>query len=134
MISEITGLDKLRINRQSSVFIAIDGTPYKQFHDNKGLPVSIRFPLIPSASFETVINDINTHDNGGTSIPLYITGPMGTFALNVVSSGIETKGNSLEAGIQDVTFNFVVNSSDYALTATAGTITLTGAAATLTAA
>ena len=133
LISEITGLDKLKLNRQSAVFIAIDGTPYKQFHDNKGLPLSIRVPLLPTANLDTVVNAINTHDNGGTAIPLYITGPMGTFALNVVSSGIDTKGNALEAGIQDVTFGFVIASSDYVLTATYKGLTLTPQAVTLTA-
>jgi hypothetical protein len=114
------------------VTLAIDGTPYKQFSSNKGLPVSIKFPLIDSTNYNVIVDAINTHDNAGTAVSLYITGPMGTFALNVVSSGLETPGNAIVAGLYNATFNFVVTSSDHVLSAAKGSLTLTGAAVTLT--
>ena len=131
-ISEITGLDKLALNRQSSVFTAIDGTVYKQYQSNKGLPISIKFPLIDSTTFSTIVAAINNSDNSGVSIPLYITGPLGTYALNVISSGIDTPGNAIAAGIQNVTFSFVIAATDFALTANSKALTLTSQAVTLT--
>jgi hypothetical protein len=131
-ISEITGLDKLKLARQSSVTLAIDGTPYKQFSSNKGLPVSIKFPLIDSTNYNVIVDAINHADNAGTAISLYITGPMGTFALNVVSSGLETPGNAIVAGLYNATFNFVVTSTTLALSPAKGTYSQTGNAVTLT--
>jgi hypothetical protein len=129
-ITEITGLDKLRLNRQSNAFQAIDGTTYKQFHSDIGLPVSIRFPLIDTTTFNSIIQIINGADNSGTKIPLYISGPMGTFSMNVIPNGFETQGNAIAAGIQNVTFHFIYAEGQNILVASAGSLILTGASIT----
>jgi hypothetical protein len=131
LISEVTGIDKLRLSRQSNVQVALDGTPYKQFSSNKGLPVSLKFPILPVATFNTIVNAINSADEAGTSISLYISGDIGTFDLSVVSSGIDAPATGLEAGLYSCTFNFVVSAQRRVLTAV-GSYTHTGNSVTLT--
>lgn len=131
LISQISGLDKLRLARQVNVVQAIDGTPYRQFSSNKGLPISITFPLIPKATVTTIIDAMNNADNAGTNVSLYISGETGTFDLSVVPNGVSFPGTALQAGMQSVKFDFVVAQQN-AIAAFYGTLTLTGQSATLT--
>jgi len=125
MISTVSGLGRLVRSRQSSNNFAIDGTNYKQFSSNKGLPIPVTFPLIPAATFQTIVSAINAAEEAGTSISLYITGDTGTFDLSVDAGDIDLPATGIQAGLNTVTFNFVVAEQRRVITAK-GTYTMTG--------
>lgn len=131
-ITEVTGLDKLSLTRQSVVVLAIDGTPRKQFQSNKGLPVAVKFDLIDTAQFNAIVLKYNQADDANTSISLYITGPMGVFDLNVLPVSIEGGSSAIQAGLKTLTLNFVVSAHNKNLVTALGTYAQTGNAVTLT--
>lgn len=131
-ISEITGLGPLQRPRQSITILPLEGAPIRQFGRNEGLPISIFFPLEDVTTFGSFITACNNSDNAGTNISLYISGPTGTYNLDVVCTDIEINPNAdLQAGITGVKFSFAIADFRNILTAVPGSITLTGSAASL---
>lgn len=132
-ISEITGLGALLRPRQSITILPLEGAPIRQFGSNLGLPISIFFPLQDSSAFSSFITACNNSDNAGTNIALYISGPTGTYDLDVVVTDTDINPDAdLLAGIKGVRFSFVIAQYHNTLSANLGTYQQSGNSVTLT--
>lgn len=135
--SSVEGLDALSLDYQGQTVIALDGTPYNQYTTNnkRGLPLKIKLSQLSETVLESLIALMDSTISGATTNLIRITGDTGDFVLNCLPAfpqPIEFPGDFQNDRIRDVTLNYVVNSQTYILTATAGTLSITGMQATLT--
>jgi len=131
-ISEISGLDKLKLNQTSTAFVALDGTVIEQFTSLKGLSVSIRFDLLDTTTFDAIVTIIRASRTSGNAISLYIDGEAGIFDLDVRCIDMAFPATAQEAGLRNVQFNFIVTGIHNHLEIIAGQYSQTGRTVTLT--
>lgn len=134
--TEVKGLDVLKMERTGQTILALDGTAYTQAYSVKGVPLSFSVFRMTSALLNTVSDAIRAAVTNSTNLTLTITdGAVGSFYLTVAPlfpQPISFLGEFQSDQVYDVNFNFVVVALNYQMTATAGSLTLTGASATLT--
>lgn len=133
--TQVTGLGSLSLDFTGNVITALDGTPYVQVLQNRrrGLPLSVTAAQMSKALFEQLVGIVQTAVSTSTTIDVRVSGDTGVFSFKCVPgfpNPVEFPGTFIEGRVFDVTLNFIVK--DNKLAAEAGTLTLTGGAATLT--
>lgn len=73
-IAIVRGLDALAVDSSIQVTKSLNGTPYIQIADMAGYPISIEFPNLLSADFDSIRDIIQAYITSGTSISMDITG------------------------------------------------------------
>ena len=131
--TDVTGLNIVKAGRLGQTNVAIDGTPWTQTFPINGAPISFSVFRMSSALLTTVSDAIRA----STNLSLTITGgAFGNFYLTVIPNWPEPitfNGEFYLSTAHDVTFNFIIVSQTYTLTASAGSISITGQNLTLTA-
>jgi hypothetical protein len=135
--TSVEGLDALKSNYTGSTVIALDGTPINQVYKNnkRGLPLSITIETAEQAEFNSLSALLETALFSSSEISVYINGTLGTFLFSCLPSfpkPLEFPGDFQNTRIANIKLNFVIADDLYILAAEAGSISLTGANATLT--
>ena len=133
--TNLAGLGPLWLDHTGTVFTALDGTPYVQTTANrrKGLPLSVTVAQMSKTLFESIIGTVQAAVSSSTTVDVRVSGDSGVFSFKCVPgfpNPVEFSGAFIEGRVLDVTLNFIVKENK--LAAEAGTLTLTGGAATLT--
>jgi hypothetical protein len=134
MINNISNLGAIKNGRLSQVITALDGEVWKQRVPLKGMPFSINFPAIDETNFNALEAIVNAADAADSSLSVVISGLTGTYYLTVKTgeNPFDFDGSYINTTIFNLTLNFIVANQTYTVSATAGTLTLTGSSVTLT--
>ena len=135
--STVVGLEPLMLAFTGQTTIAIDGEPYVQtIQPVKGVPISTTFEVIDQDVMFSVVSAVNSAISGSTTQTLVLTdGAFGDFTLTVYPSlpnFMSFPGEFYLTNAKSVTFNWIVKTVGRVLTASPGTLTLTGQSVTLT--
>ena len=133
-INEIEGISVLKRGKVGQANVALDGTVWKQRFPVKGSPLRISFNLMESADFESLVTILNACDVG-SDIAFTISGDTGTYygTATTADEYLDYDSTYLNGKIAGVTVDLIIQTQNHIMTASAGTLTITGQNLTLTA-
>jgi len=135
-VSTVSGIDAIRDALVVQQIIAIDGTPYQQVTQPvKGVPLSIFCPWMERDMLSTLTAIRLAAVTGSTTTTVTLldnSDGTGDYILTTYFNSIRYPGEFINGKVKDVTLNFTVSSIGHSLTASPGTLTLTGQSVTLT--
>lgn len=116
--TEIAELDQLQLEYGGNTVVALSGTPYTFLAEalGPGVPITITVATMTDTIFDAIKASIADAVDGEDTVPVVITGELGTFDLNCLprfseeGGPIKTPGHFRNGYIFDVQLRFVIES------------------------